>query len=49
VVATVVSASLPIAAQLLPGDEVIFAEVSVERALQMRKSLENALSSIGRQ
>ena len=46
VVATVVSASLPVAAQLLPGDEVRFAEVSVERALQMRKSLEHALSSI---
>jgi antagonist of KipI len=46
VVATVVSASLPVAAQLLPGDEVSFAEVSVERAQQMRKSLENALSSI---
>jgi allophanate hydrolase subunit 2 len=46
VVATVVSASLPIAAQLLPGDEMRFVEVTIERALQMRKALESALSSL---
>jgi UPF0271 protein len=48
VVATVVSASIPVAAQLLPGDEVSFSEVSIESAQQMRKSMENALSSIRR-
>ncbi|MDQ6877802.1 MAG: biotin-dependent carboxyltransferase family protein [Candidatus Dormibacteraeota bacterium] len=46
VVATVVSASLPIAAQLLPGDDVRFAEVKVERANQMRRALESALDSL---
>jgi antagonist of KipI len=46
VVATVVSASMPIAAQLLPGDEFRFAEVTVERANAMRKGLEAALSSL---
>jgi antagonist of KipI len=46
VVATVVSASLPVAAQLLPGDEVRFAEVTVERAQQRRKALESALNSL---
>jgi antagonist of KipI len=46
VVATVVSASLPVAAQLLPGDEVCFAEVSIGRANAMRKALETALSSL---
>ena len=46
VVATVVSASLPIAAQLLPGDELRFAEVKVERAGQMRKALDGALESL---
>jgi antagonist of KipI len=48
VVATVVSASIPVAAQLLPGDELSFKEVSVEGAQQMRKSMETALSSIRR-
>jgi antagonist of KipI len=43
VVATVVSASMPIAAQLLPGDELRFAEVTLERAHQMRLSLASAL------
>jgi antagonist of KipI len=46
VVATVVSASMPIAAQLLPGDEFRFAEVTIERANAMRKALEAALSSL---
>jgi len=46
VVATVVSASIPIAAQLLPGDELRFREIGVERAHQMRKALESALDSL---
>lgn len=46
VVATVVSASIPIAAQLLPGDELRFREVGVERAQQMRRALESALDSL---
>jgi allophanate hydrolase subunit 2 len=46
VVATVVSASLPIAAQLLPGDEVRFAEVTLERAGQMRHALDAALATL---
>ena len=46
VVATVISASLPVAAQLLPGDEVRFAEITVERAQQMRKALAGALDSL---
>jgi antagonist of KipI len=46
VVATVVSAALPIAAQLLPGDELRLAEVTAERAHQMRKALESALDSL---
>ena len=46
VVATVISASLPVAAQLLPGDELRFAEITVERALQMRKELAAALDSL---
>jgi len=46
VVATVISASLPIAAQLLPGDEVRFAEITVERAQVMRKAQGAALESL---
>jgi antagonist of KipI len=46
VVATVVSASLPIAAQLLPGDELRFAEITLERAQKMRTALDAALNSI---
>ncbi len=46
VVATVVSAALPIAAQLMPGDELRFAEITLERAQQMRKVLTTALDSI---
>lgn len=46
VVATVVSAALPIAAQLLPGDELHFAEITLDRAQQMRKALALALDSL---
>jgi antagonist of KipI len=46
VVATVVSAALPIAAQLLPGDELRLAEVNLERAHQMRKALQGVLDSL---
>jgi len=46
VVATVVSASMPIAAQLLPGDEVRFAELTIERALQMRTRQAQALATL---
>jgi antagonist of KipI len=46
VVATVISASMPVAAQLLPGDELRFADVSIERAQQMRKALAAALGSL---
>ena len=46
VVATVASASLPTAAQLLPGDEVRFAEITIERAQLMRKALAAALDSL---
>jgi allophanate hydrolase subunit 2 len=46
VVATVVSASMPVAAQLLPGDEVRFAEITLERAGQMRRALDGALAAL---
>ena len=46
VVATVVSAALPIAAQLLPGDALQLAEITVERAQKMRRALAGALESI---
>ena len=46
VVATVVTAALPIAAQLLPGDELRFEEVTLERARQMRYALSTALDSL---
>jgi antagonist of KipI len=46
VVATVGSASMPVAAQLLPGDEVRFAEVSIEGALRMRAAQRVALDSL---
>ncbi len=46
VVATVVSASMPVAAQLLPGDEVRFAEVTLERAQRMRRALNAALATL---
>ncbi len=46
VVATVVSASLPVAGQLVPGDELRFAEVTIERARQMRQSQAAALDTL---
>ena len=46
VVATVASASMPVAAQFLPGDEVRFAEVSIEVALRMRAAQRAALDSL---
>ena len=46
VVATVVSASMPVAAQLVPGDELQFKEVTLERARQMRLSLAAALDTL---
>jgi antagonist of KipI len=46
VVVTVVSASLPVAGQLVPGDELRFAEITVERARQMRQSQAAALATI---
>ncbi len=46
VVATVVSAALPIAAQLLPGDELRFAEAGAALAQRMRHALETALASL---
>jgi antagonist of KipI len=46
VVATVVSAAMPVAAQLLPGDEVSFAEVSIEAARGMRAAQREALDSL---
>jgi antagonist of KipI len=46
VIATVARASLPIAAQLAPGDELHFAEVSVEAALRMRRTRRAALDSL---
>lgn len=44
--ATVVSAALPLAAQLLPGDEFQFREVTETKARQMRAELNSALSSL---
>ena len=46
VVATVAGAAMPVAAQLLPGDELTFAEVSVEAALRMRAAQRKALDSL---
>jgi antagonist of KipI len=46
VVAVIAGASMPVAAQLLPGDELSFAEVSVESALAMRKAQRAALDSL---
>ena len=46
VVAVVVSASMPIAAQLAPGDELVFVETSMERALAMRAAQREALESL---
>ena len=46
VVATAVSAALPIAAQLGPGDAFRFQEVSESRAREMRLELSSALASL---
>jgi antagonist of KipI len=46
VVATVAGAAMPVAAQLVPGDELRFMEVSVEAALRMRATQRAALDSL---
>jgi antagonist of KipI len=46
VVATVVSASLPIAAQLLPGDELRLDAITVESAQKMRRARAAAMATI---
>ena len=46
VVATVVSASMPVAAQLAPGDEMVFAETTLDSALKMRAAQLAALESL---
>jgi antagonist of KipI len=46
VVATVVSASMPVAAQLVPGDELRFVETTLERARQMRVSMTAGLNTL---
>ncbi|HXJ48475.1 MAG TPA: biotin-dependent carboxyltransferase family protein [Candidatus Acidoferrum sp.] len=46
VVATVTGAAMPVAAQLMPGDELIFAEVTIEEALRMRAAQRVALDSL---
>jgi len=44
--AVVASASLPVAAQLAPGDEVRFAEVSVEKAVELRSAALRVLEAL---
>ena len=46
IVATVASASMPIAAQLAPGDELRFTETSIEVALALRADQRAALESL---
>lgn len=46
VVASVASAAMPVAAQLLPGDELSFAEVTIDAALRMRAAQRAALDSL---
>jgi antagonist of KipI len=46
VVATVVSASMPVAGQLVPGDDLRFAEITLERARLMRHSQAAALDTL---
>lgn len=46
VVATVIGASLPVAAQLLPGDELCFDEITIENALKRRRAMRSALDSL---
>ena len=46
VLAVVASAAMPVAAQLLPGDDVSFVEVTVEAALRQRAAQRAALDSL---
>jgi antagonist of KipI len=46
VVGTVAGAAIPVAAQLMPGDDLIFEEVSIEAALRMRAAQRAALDSL---
>jgi antagonist of KipI len=46
VVATVARAAMPMAAQLLPGDELSFSEISIEAALRLRAAQRVALDSL---
>jgi antagonist of KipI len=46
VVATLATASLSVAAQLAPGDEIVFAEAPIEKALAMRAAQLAALASL---
>lgn len=46
VIATVVSAAMPVAAQLAPGDELRFSEISVDDALALRAFQRSALGSL---
>jgi len=46
VVATVTGAAMPVAAQLMPGDELTFAEATIEEALRMRAAQRAALDSL---
>lgn len=46
VVAAVAGAAMPVAAQLLPGDTLTFAEVTIEAALRMRAAQRAALDSL---
>ena len=46
VVATVASPDLPIAAQLKPGDELRFEEVTIDHALRLRAAQRAALDSL---
>ncbi len=46
VIATVTSASMPVAAQLAPGDELRFEETSIEDALSARAAQRAALESM---
>ncbi|HEX2681971.1 MAG TPA: hypothetical protein VHQ03_11825, partial [Candidatus Dormibacteraeota bacterium] len=46
VIATVVSASMPVAAQLAPGDELTFVETTIADAFEMRRAQRLALDSL---
>ena len=46
VAAVVAGASMPVAAQLAPGDELRFAATSIETALEMRAAQRAALDSL---